>query len=157
MDGRHPPQSRVEDMAAHYISEIMTVQPTGPYLLGGRCFGGLVAFEMAQQLRVRGQHVALLAILDTLQPPKPPWLRDQTGSDQEAMQGPLRRMSRSSAQKLYLTWKRLTITDAFAVYTLKQYNGWRNLDTQKAENKVEYRSCENVTLPSSRLGSYRRF
>ena len=120
MDGRHPPQSRVEDMAAHYISEIMTVQPTGPYLLGGRCFGGLVAFEMAQQLRVRGQHVALLAILDTLQPPKPPWLRDQTGSDQEAMQGPLRRMSRSSAQKLYLTWKRLTITDAFAVYTLKQ-------------------------------------
>ena len=37
------------------------------------------------------------------------------------------------------------------------YNGWRNLDTQKAENKVEYRSCENVTLPSSRLGSYRRF
>ena len=120
MDGRHAPQFRVEDMAAHYISEIMTVQPTGPYLLGGRCFGGLVAFEMAQQLRAQGQHVALLAILDTLQPPKPPWLRGQSDGDQETSSGPLQRMTRSSAQRLYLAWKRLTITDAFAMYTLKQ-------------------------------------
>ncbi|GAB4152428.1 MAG: hypothetical protein Fur0021_17200 [Candidatus Promineifilaceae bacterium] len=69
LDGRHPPQNRVEEMAAHYIRELQTVQPHGPYLLGGRCFGGIVAFEMAQQLQRQGEHVALLAVLDVLVPP----------------------------------------------------------------------------------------
>jgi thioesterase domain-containing protein len=66
LDGHEPPQKQVEDMAAHYIREIRTVQPAGPYFLGGRCFGGLVAFEMAQQLTAAGEHVALLAIFDTI-------------------------------------------------------------------------------------------
>lgn len=51
-------------MAAHYIREIRTLQPEGPYLLGGASFGGLVAFEMAQQLQAQGQQVALLALMD---------------------------------------------------------------------------------------------
>jgi thioesterase domain-containing protein len=58
----HP---RVEDLAAHYIAAVREVQPEGPYYLGGISFGGLVAFEMAQQLRAMGQDVALLALLDT--------------------------------------------------------------------------------------------
>ncbi|HLC29920.1 MAG TPA: thioesterase domain-containing protein, partial [Dehalococcoidia bacterium] len=40
------------------------VQPQGPYYLGGLSFGGVVAFEMAQQLRARGHLVALLALFD---------------------------------------------------------------------------------------------
>jgi thioesterase domain-containing protein len=52
-------------MAAHYIKEMQTVQPEGPYLLGGRSLGGTVAFEMACQLRAQNQEVALLALLDT--------------------------------------------------------------------------------------------
>jgi amino acid adenylation domain-containing protein len=56
---------RVEDMAAHYLEEIKRVQPQGPYFLGGRCFGGIIAFEMAQQLLTEGREVALLAILDS--------------------------------------------------------------------------------------------
>jgi thioesterase domain-containing protein len=52
-----------EDVAAYYIRQIRTVQPQGPYLLGGRCFGAYVAFEMAQQLQAQGEEVALLAIL----------------------------------------------------------------------------------------------
>src|SRR6202035_2313897 len=47
-----------------YIQAIQTVQPTGPYLLGGWSMGGVVAYEMAQQLRAQGQGVALLALLD---------------------------------------------------------------------------------------------
>ena len=43
----------------------MSVIAEGPYLLGGRCFGGLVAFEMAQQLNRQGEKTALLVILDT--------------------------------------------------------------------------------------------
>jgi len=55
-------------MAAHYIEEIKTVQPEGPYFIGGYSFGGLVAFEMARQLRAQGQEIALLALFDTAAP-----------------------------------------------------------------------------------------
>ncbi len=58
----------VEAMAARYIAEIQTHQPEGPYFLGGYCFGGTVAFEMACQLQAQGQPVALLAILDNTAP-----------------------------------------------------------------------------------------
>jgi amino acid adenylation domain-containing protein len=69
LDGRNPPYNKVEDMAAHYIKEIRALKPSGPYLLGGMCFGGIVAYEMAQQLRAQGQEVALLALIDTPCPP----------------------------------------------------------------------------------------
>ena len=68
LDGKQVPISRVEDMANHYIKEIRTVQPNGPYFLAGYSFGGVVAFEMAQQLYAQGQKVALLALLDVKSP-----------------------------------------------------------------------------------------
>ena len=58
------PHTRIEDMAACYIEALRSVQPEGPYLLGGWSMGGEIAFEMAQQLHARGQGVALLALLD---------------------------------------------------------------------------------------------
>jgi amino acid adenylation domain-containing protein len=68
IDGEQPPFTRIEDMAAYYIEALRRVQPSGPYFLGGWSFGGLVAFEMAQQLMRAGHQVALLAILDTRAP-----------------------------------------------------------------------------------------
>ena len=64
-DGEQPPLTQIEAMAARYISEIRTVQPEGPYLLGGYSMGGVVAFEMAQQLQAEGREVALLAMFDS--------------------------------------------------------------------------------------------
>jgi amino acid adenylation domain-containing protein/FkbH-like protein len=54
----------LEDMAAHYVERLREFQPQGPYFLGGYCFGGNVAQEMARQLELQGEHVALLALLD---------------------------------------------------------------------------------------------
>lgn len=54
----------VEEMAAYYVQEIMKVQPEGPYYIGGFCFGGVIAYEMARQLQAIGQDIALLALLD---------------------------------------------------------------------------------------------
>ncbi|HZI87679.1 MAG TPA: alpha/beta fold hydrolase, partial [Pyrinomonadaceae bacterium] len=65
LDGQKPPLRRVEDMAAHYIREMRSVQPAGPYYLLGASFGGLVIFEMAHQLLSEGQKVALVAMLNT--------------------------------------------------------------------------------------------
>lgn len=47
----------IEDLAARYLDEIKKIQPEGPYHLGGSCFGGVVAFEMGQQLLARGEAV----------------------------------------------------------------------------------------------------
>ena len=68
LNGKERPPARVEDMAAYYIEEIRTVQPEGPYYLGGQSSGGLVAFEMAQQLQAHGEKVAILALIDTYNP-----------------------------------------------------------------------------------------
>ena len=67
LDGS-PPLNRIEAIAAYYIEAIQSVQPHGPYFIGGWSFGGLVAFEMAQQLTQAGQQVGLLAILDAAAP-----------------------------------------------------------------------------------------
>jgi thioesterase domain-containing protein len=63
-DGTPARYTTVEEIAAHYLEELCSVQPEGPYFLGGYSFGGLVAFEMAQQLRSRGDEAAFLALLE---------------------------------------------------------------------------------------------
>ncbi|BAZ25556.1 amino acid adenylation domain-containing protein [Kalymmatonema gypsitolerans NIES-4073] len=68
LDGKLPPYTRVEDMAAHYIKEIQTIQPNGPYFLVGYSFGGTIVFEMAHQLHKQGQKIGLLVMLDTCRP-----------------------------------------------------------------------------------------
>ncbi|HEY8602499.1 MAG TPA: amino acid adenylation domain-containing protein, partial [Thermomicrobiales bacterium] len=68
LDGQEPPATHVEEMAANYLAEIRQVQPHGPYFLGGQCFGGMVALEMARQVQVAGERVALLAMFDDYAP-----------------------------------------------------------------------------------------
>jgi oxalate---CoA ligase len=63
-----PTSLKLEELAACYIQEVAAVQPTGPYLLGGYSFGGVVAYEMARQLDARGEKIALLALVDTWGP-----------------------------------------------------------------------------------------
>lgn len=64
---RSTPKS-IEAMAADYLKALKTVQPEGPYHLLGWSVGGVLAYEMAQQLTRHGQQVALLILLDTPAP-----------------------------------------------------------------------------------------
>lgn len=64
LNPEHAPHTDIETMAAHYIRDMRTVQPCGPYYLGGFSFGGVVAFEMACQLRDQGEDIELLALFD---------------------------------------------------------------------------------------------
>jgi acyl transferase domain-containing protein len=59
------PRSTVEELATAYLREIRSVQPEGPYYLGGWCLGGMVAYEMAQQLSEAGEEPALLVMIQT--------------------------------------------------------------------------------------------
>lgn len=63
--GDRNPFARVEDEAAYYVDQIREVQPRGPYYLAGWSYGGVTAFETAQQLSAAGEPVAFLGILDT--------------------------------------------------------------------------------------------
>jgi thioesterase domain-containing protein len=58
--------ARVEDMAARYVADLQAFQARGPYRLGGYCFGGEVAFEMAQQLQARGESVESLILFNAM-------------------------------------------------------------------------------------------
>ena len=62
MDGKPFQRLTVEQMAAHYLAEVRKIQPNGPYYLGGYCFGGLVAFEMARLLHAQGERAELVAL-----------------------------------------------------------------------------------------------
>jgi amino acid adenylation domain-containing protein len=67
-DGTPARYRTVEEIAAHYLEELCTVQAHGPYFLGGYSFGGLLAFEMARQIRISGGKVGLLILLDPTTP-----------------------------------------------------------------------------------------
>jgi aspartate racemase len=65
LDGKEAPNTSVEQMATDYIEHIRSVQPDGPYHIGGFSAGGVVAYEMARQLKMIGREVIVLALLDT--------------------------------------------------------------------------------------------
>jgi thioesterase domain-containing protein len=58
----------VEQMATCYVDHIRSVQPHGPYSLIGMSFGGVVAFEIARQLKEKGEAIRMLAMIDTTAP-----------------------------------------------------------------------------------------
>ncbi|QSX75473.1 amino acid adenylation domain-containing protein [Lysobacter arenosi] len=65
LDGRTSPLTSVEKMAERYVREIRSVQPQGPYHLAGGSMGGIIAYEIAQQLVAAGERVGLLGLIDT--------------------------------------------------------------------------------------------
>ncbi len=64
-DGTAKPLTSIDDMARHYVTIIRQAQPEGPYQLGGASLGGVIAFEMAQQLLSQGETIDLLCMMDT--------------------------------------------------------------------------------------------
>lgn len=58
----------VEAMAEHYVGQLKTLQPAGPYRLGGMCAGGVIAYEMARQLAQRGDKVDFVVVMDAAAP-----------------------------------------------------------------------------------------
>lgn len=82
----------VQAIAARYITDMKVVQPDGPYLLGGFCGGGLVAFEMAHQLIAQGEKVSVLALIE---------LYTHNGEVQKNYFNFYRRKLKGLSQKLY--------------------------------------------------------
>lgn len=78
LDGVQKPFESIETIASAYIEEICKKQHHGPYLLGGVCLGGVVAYEAAQQLRASGETVALVVLIDSYAPGQYRYLRSRS-------------------------------------------------------------------------------
>ncbi|HXP88016.1 MAG TPA: non-ribosomal peptide synthetase [Bryobacteraceae bacterium] len=63
-----PTPFRLEDIAAVQVEALRRFQPEGPYALMGWCADGVLAYEMARQLRAQGQEVSLVAMIDAFNP-----------------------------------------------------------------------------------------
>ena len=86
LDYGEPPLDRIEDIAAHFLAEMRTAQQRGPYHIAGACMGGTVAYEMAQQLRARGEEVASLTLIETWPPSA---LRQKPVASRAALRAPV--------------------------------------------------------------------
>jgi amino acid adenylation domain-containing protein len=65
LDGNIPEEQHLEKMVSYYLEEIRSVQPEGPYCLGGYCLGGMLALEAAHQLRSQNEDVDLVVMINT--------------------------------------------------------------------------------------------
>jgi thioesterase domain-containing protein len=72
LDGGQEPHWRVRDLAASFSWAVRSVQPSGPYAIGGWCMGGRTAFELARELVLQGEKVEPLIILDSAAAPVGP-------------------------------------------------------------------------------------
>ncbi|HYE55002.1 MAG TPA: amino acid adenylation domain-containing protein [Chitinophagaceae bacterium] len=67
-----PYATSVQELAAHYIEVMKSVQPSGPYRLAGWSFGGTISYEIAKQLEATGEPVDLVVMIDS-RFPFPEW------------------------------------------------------------------------------------
>ncbi|HJS23730.1 MAG TPA: alpha/beta fold hydrolase, partial [Pyrinomonadaceae bacterium] len=128
LDKERKPHTTVKEMATYYVDQLRTVQPEGPYYLAGWSMGGVVAFEMAQQLQAQGQEVAKLALIDAMAPAA----------------GTLRSLS----QPLQKAWSKFDKEAALRLMTqfaqdiglnLRQMPGWREqLEPLKPEAQLAW-------------------
>jgi amino acid adenylation domain-containing protein/FkbM family methyltransferase len=85
LDDEEEPYAEIEAAAAAYISALRSVQPKGPYLLGGWSMGGVIAFEMARQLLECGEQVSRLILIDSFLPARSEAIIQET--DQSLLAG----------------------------------------------------------------------
>ncbi len=65
MAGEHRPHQSMQEMLDHYVPQLLDLQPRGPFFLLGYSSGGILAFELAQNIRARRREVGLLALVDS--------------------------------------------------------------------------------------------
>ena len=65
----------IRNLALQYVKEIRSIQPEGPYYLGGYSVGGLIALEIATIFLEEQEPVGLLVMIDTF-----PWVPEARGN-----------------------------------------------------------------------------
>ncbi len=127
LDGKQEPLTRVTDMANCYLKEIRTIQPYGPYLLFGYSFGGIIAFEIAQQLDAEGEKISFLGVCDQDSPNSVKVEKSLAGFVKLHL-GNIWRI-KGIKEKLNYVWER-------TVYRLTNYDYKKHLMGELSKNEV---------------------
>ena len=130
LDGMQTVHRNVNEIAAHYIKEILSVQSEGPFYLSGSSFGGLVAYEMAQQIHDLGKSVALVVMFDAYGPNYPKRLPSTSRLRRKVFKY-MRRIDTHISNLRYTDWQgRVTYV---SVKLPKLYNRF----ARRVKNKVD--------------------
>ena len=143
-DGRHPPLRTVDSLAAYFVREMRALQPRGPYFLGGSSYGGIVAFEIAQQLVRAGQEVGLLALFDTRAPGYPRLRREAPARFRL-----FRRLGNPFPQPPDRRWSEMR-REMFRIWARRMDTCWRRLAGRPVSQESLYLSFLNVAFAAKR-------
>jgi thioesterase domain-containing protein/acyl carrier protein len=120
----------IEEMAARYIDSIIKINPKGPYALAGFSFGGVVAFEMARQLRQKGQIVSIIAALDTYLDSS--YFYASYSQKKIIRYKDITRRRLTFLKEILTSWKALKLrSNAKREYILKKYFGFKDIMTEQ--------------------------
>ncbi len=103
-------RTTIPEIAAHYLAEVRTVQPSGPYVLAGYCWGALVAYEMTQQLEAEGEQLDVVLMVEGEAPggmypvPQTIWQRLRNTMKSVTELGPIGSV-RYAAKRLGKLWR----------------------------------------------------
>ncbi len=145
IDGITPPITQVKSMAAAYICEMKKIQSSGPYYLAGECRGGIVAYEMARQLRDSGDTVAFLALVDTAFPHRMAFIKNLCMQLYRRMRKGIHDIRyHSNGQRLHCALLELADIQQF----IGDEIGWvpydSNPENEKARIKFRYRVGQTI-------------
>ncbi|SRR6266568_31768 len=116
-----------EAIAAFHLKSLRSVQPAGPYLLGGFCNGGLLAYEMARQLHTQGQRVDLLVLMDPMGLVYP--LHNRLANGLVTLFGSLMRLDQEKQLNLYVLQRHM-YHYLQHLYRYLRYPHYRRLKTE---------------------------
>ena len=132
LDGNIIKDQPFEDMVEAYVAELRSLQPEGPYFLGGYCLGGLLALEAAHQLSALGETVALVVLIQTIHPT---YARFRPGLS-ALQRGWYRATKRIDLESAYLRYRGVNhivergrrMRDLLLARTAIAIDGWRGKD-----------------------------
>ncbi|HJV96740.1 MAG TPA: AMP-binding protein, partial [Albitalea sp.] len=148
-DGHAMLHTRISDMAAYHLKKIRSAQPEGPYLLGGLCAGGVIAFEVALQLEAQGQTVALLALLDVADVQTPMKIGRLAGARLKSF---TQAVGERRPGALWRSLIEAAATASTKLLNLLRYETQSRLDTIRSNRSVKaLRACldQQITPPDS--------
>ena len=142
----------IEQRAARLIAALRTVQPRGPYRLMGFCGGGLVAFEMAQQLSAVSEQVQFLGIVDCVDPQHPRnWSEKLRFNWERAIWRTKQFLSRGPVGCVRQLWHRVKlVAEGLLASAVRLKNRWAGtpaaLTSQDIEDAVNKKALRNARL-----------
>jgi acyl transferase domain-containing protein/thioesterase domain-containing protein len=144
-DGEKISFRSVEEMVQSYLSQLISVRNSGPFYLAGYSFGGILAFEMAVQLKKLGIDVPFVLLFDT-------YACDRINSLQDYLLLPPRKvlnLIRTTISKSYIRTGRPNPVNLREYYIIDKYiKLQRAYSPAKSDVKlVLFRATENKSYP----------